>query len=119
MRKLRPVDVAGFCCCSACNRYEGSDSAVGWGQPLASAKRFETLVITWHWAKEDIAVISANLAISLDSVRHQSPAKRVSPLLRETAVIIVVRVMGWMEEKFSYINFTLRGSGRWLEYPPG
>jgi glycosyltransferase involved in cell wall biosynthesis len=39
---------------SACNPYKGSDSAAGWGRVLETAKRFDTWVITGHWAQEDI-----------------------------------------------------------------
>jgi glycosyltransferase involved in cell wall biosynthesis len=40
---------------AACNPFKGSESAVGWGRAVESAKKFDTWVICGHWDKEDIA----------------------------------------------------------------
>lgn len=40
---------------AACNPYKGSDSAVGWGRVVETAKRFDTWVICRQGDQEDIA----------------------------------------------------------------
>ena len=40
---------------AACNPFKGSESAVGWGRAVESAKKMDTWVICGHWDQQDIA----------------------------------------------------------------
>jgi glycosyltransferase involved in cell wall biosynthesis len=41
---------------AACNPYKGSESSVGWGRAVESAKKNDTWVICGHWDQLDIAL---------------------------------------------------------------
>ncbi len=48
-RRLRVLLLA-----AACNPFQGSESAAGWGRAVESARKHETWVICGHWDQQDI-----------------------------------------------------------------